>query len=124
MNMDLFGETPEAMPAKVPQPPVFARVGEEFPENELGLKPLRVINADWIEVKVTVDEFKAEKARYPADVSEHAVMLNMLVDRGIRITRMCLDKRTDYLADYLAGPCVLRRWTEPGFAVTCRQAPA
>ena len=130
-QFDLFAEpaveivaAPETVRPAIPQPPAIVMEGTDIPDNPLGLKPLRVINADWLEVKVTDAELIAEQAKYPAETSDQYVMLKMLEQRGVRMSSTCTDTSLRYLYDYVSAPFVIRKRTEPGFAITCRQGPA
>lgn len=102
-QFDMFAE-PEVAPAPVDLP------------------PLRPINPDWLDVKITDAEFAAEREQYGPQVSEAYVTLKMLEARGVR-TKPCSDRNLPYLYDYVEEPFVIRKRTLPGFAVTCRQAP-
>jgi hypothetical protein len=129
-QFDLFAE-PAAGPIEapaparqaVPQPPAIVKEGTVLPENPLGLRPLKTVGADWLEVKITDAELDAEMPKHPG-ASDQYVMLQMLVARGVRIEKPCDNLQTDYLYEYVAAPCVIRKQTEPGFAITCWQAPA
>lgn len=102
-QFDMFAE-PEAAPA---------------PVAVMDLPPLRPINPDWLDVKVTDAEFDDEMRKH-TDASDQYVMLLMLEQRGIR-TKPCTDTKLDYLYDYVDGPFVIRKRVAEGFAVTCRQ---
>lgn len=130
-QFDLFAEMEAPAPVApihvlpaIRQPPAIVMANaipaEEYP---LGLKPLVVIYADWLEVKITDAEFDAERAMAPAGASDEYVMLGMLIARGVR-ARPSTNLRLDYLYTHVAGPFNIRRRTVPGYTIICHQGPA
>lgn len=103
-------------------PPAIVRAGAEIEANALNLRPLKAFNADWLEVRITDAQFNAARAQYGMQVSDDYVMLQVLADSGVRC-KTNAPTNLAYLYDYVIGPFVIRKRTEPGFAVTCRQAP-
>lgn len=101
---------------------LFSELGPaSAPIAPVELPPLRRYHADWLDVKITDEEFAVECAKNQG-MSDDLVMLTMLAARGVR-TLPCDDQNIPYLYDYVAAPFVIRKHTMPGFAITCRQAP-
>lgn len=111
------------MPVVLRQPPAIVTAGQPVEEYPLGLKPLRVINADWLEVLITNEQFDAAKSMCSPQDSDAFIMLKMLEVRKVRC-KPCTDNIIRELYGYVEAPFIIRKRTVPGFAITCRQGPA
>jgi hypothetical protein len=99
---------------------LFADPEPALPVPPSDLPPLRRINPDWLDVKITDEEFATEREQHSPEATDDYVMLKLLEARGVR-TKPCNHHDLPYMYDYVEEPFVIRKRTMPGFAVTCRQ---
>ncbi len=118
----LYGSN-RPLPPAIRQPPAIIMHGQAIDDTyPLGLKPLRVINPDWLEVLITEEQFADAKAISDPNDSDDFILLKMLVERGVR-SDPCTDHTIAELYRYVAGQYIIRKRTVPGYRLTCRQSP-
>lgn len=116
---------PAALAPALRQPPAIIKEGEAWETDVPGLKPLRVIKSDWLEVKISTEHFIKARTFYGSECNDDFVLLQLLEQAGVRMAMPPDDPaQAKRVYDYVASPFVIRRGTVPGYAITCRQPPA
>jgi hypothetical protein len=114
---------PTAAPEHVPQPPAIVRAGTVVDSHPAGLKALRILPEDWVDVVITDEEFAARRPQFGPECSDDYVMLEMLEDRGVRV-RPRENTTMRELYQWVEGDFIIRRRTLPGITVLVWQGPA